>query len=123
MRQNPVQVRRDFLQTQVVVFVAVRAARVVEMPALGLLRCQHRFRAAPRKTGQCPRHRREAADRSGKLTFRFHLSLSTGAQLWVPPLLDDHTAGDPVTRIARRVVGEVVRFGMDHERRAAIVKQ
>src|SRR6516164_2473527 len=38
-------------------------------------------------------------------------------------LLDDHAAGDAVTGVAGRIVGEVVRFGMDNERSAAFVEE
>jgi len=38
-------------------------------------------------------------------------------------LLDNHAAGDAITRVAGRIVGEVVRFGVNDERRTAIVEK
>jgi hypothetical protein len=29
-------------------------------------------------------------------------------------LLDNHTAGDAIARVAGRIVGEIVRFGVNH---------
>lgn len=38
--KEPAQIRRDFLQSEIVVLVAVRAANLVEVLPFGLLRCQ-----------------------------------------------------------------------------------
>ena len=44
-------------------------------------------------------------------------------QRYLLGLMDNHAAGDAITRVAGRIVGEVVRFGVNDQGRTALVEK
>src|SRR5579863_1028847 len=66
------QVGRNLLESEIVLFVAVRAANQVEMLAFSLLRREPRLRMAPGKQGERANEQHHGCDDTCAIAFWFH---------------------------------------------------